>query len=173
MLAANIAIGAAALNDYPPYLGITTAQQVYEDGAYVGSQMISVCGSSTACQSEYQTAMWLLFDPANSTLISDYNSDPTLQSIFATVAGIAPATLSTLASSVEVISPNYTGTVDPACPSGAPAPACGQPEFLAFGPTTPVVTTPESSAPVILGANLLGLAALVFVFRRRLVRVKG
>jgi hypothetical protein len=36
-----------------------------------------------------------------------------------------------------------------------------------------VVTTPESPAPVIFGADMLGLAALIFLFRRRMFRTQG
>jgi hypothetical protein len=36
----------------------------------------------------------------------------------------------------------------------------------------PVITTPESPAPILLGADLLGLAGLIFFFRRRMLQTQ-
>jgi len=41
------------------------------------------------------------------------------------------------------------------------------------GDNLQVVTTPESPAPVLFGADMLGLAALIFLFRRRMFRTQG
>lgn len=41
------------------------------------------------------------------------------------------------------------------------------------GPPQEFITTPESSASVLLGADLLGLFALIFFFRRRMLRAQS
>ena len=164
-----------------PGLTGVTAQQIYELGAVLGTQMLSAttdCTALTPCQAEYQEAIWYLFDPADwagyfdCTSCTPTPSDTLTRGIIAglgsDLAGIGDG--SSL-SNVQVITPSYSQNGDPPCSAGNTLPAnplnsgCGNPEFLA-------IATPESSAPVILGANLLGLAALVFFFRRRLVLVK-
>jgi len=58
----------------------------------------------------------------------------------------------------------YTPTGPGTCSTGT---TCGTPQEFLVDPT---VTAPESSPAILLGVDMLGLLALVFVFRRRLVR---
>jgi len=169
-----------------PGLTGVTAQQIYELGAVLGTQMLSAttdCTALTPCQAEYQEAIWYLFDPADwagyfdCTSCTPTPSDTLTRGIIAGLGSdLASIGNGSSLSDVQVITPSYSQNGDPPCSAGNTLPAnplnsgCGNPEYLAFA--QPSVATPESSAPVILGANLLGLAALVFFFRRRLVLVK-
>lgn len=182
----NTSWGAAiALNTgnvYGTADGSNDPMLVYEAAAYLASTMVT-CAETPSCtndQAAYQQAIWDLMDPGDLTNIFDYtagtcpNADvcTILNSVYDTVV-FDPSALSAY-SGVLLITPTGTptnnGQVDPTCGT-APNTGC-DPEFFAFSYTPPVVSTPESSEPLILGADLLGLVGIAFMFRRRLIRVK-
>jgi hypothetical protein len=169
-------------SSYASVFYATNAQQIYELAADVGNLMISTCGATdAACQSNYQDAVWYLFDPYSVALTTIYEDNSTVTDIINSLPAPGPPfdqTIPTSAySNALVLSPCYgTGCggtgVDPACPSGGlSGGVCGQQELLAFTTPTKVVATPESSEPLLLGADLLGLLGIAFMFRRRLIRV--
>lgn len=144
---------------------------VYEFAAYLASNMLS-CTTST-CETDYQNAIWFVMDPPALTSLDTGDTATILLDAVSAVASNS-SLLSTYAG-VSLISPSYVQGQDPACPSQASTTqiqeGCGEPEFLAFA-STPSVSTPESSEALIFAANLVGLAGLAFVFRRRMIRVK-
>lgn len=144
------------------------AQQVYQLAAYLGSAMVACSTGCQYSQTDYQDALWSLFDMSYTPPIAEQTN---VGNILSSLNYSMRIGNSTLFSNVLVLSPDIN-SVDPPCLSGDKTSTnCGDPEFLAFT-STPTVTTPETSAPLLLGADFLGLACLAFLFRRRLIRVK-
>jgi len=181
------AMAGGATGNYTWYDGSSDPQQVYELAAYMASTMIG-CATTTCTysQADYQNAIWFVMDPTDltnlyesgTTTASCQNNDVChiVDDAFNAVYNTNTVSLDSY-SSVQLISEGYGTLEDPVCPSLAattssnPLPGgCGQPEFLAFA--TPAVAAPETSESLILATNLIGLAALAFVFRRRLICVK-
>jgi len=181
-------------------LSVTSGAQAYQLAAVIGNMMMSCAtmgGPSCYSQSEYQDAVWFLFapstiggdvEPSQTTLT--FANDQTINLIVS--QAINAETLdsgtgqyvvpSALYANAMLVTPCYGDSDcptlnDPPCPSGGlSAGGCGQQEFIALTPpypvSSPVVAAPETSESLILATNLIGLAALAFVFRRRLIRVK-
>jgi len=127
-----------------------TIRQEYAAAALLAEDLFANLNSSTAGNSalvgEYSYAIWTIFDPS---AISGYNGqiDLTTQGVIANLRTQAFDDVLRGASATISI---YT-----------PTPFSASQEFL-------VVTTPEASAMGTLIVDLLGLAGVVFVLRRRL-----
>jgi len=146
-----------------------TQGQLYDALAYLGSQLLANANNPTA-QAEYSFAIWELTSDANTTgsVSKTDTSSPTTffngsnySGDASTVAGLIASALAVATSSNpynaqgwEILTP-VNGTSNPSS-EGTPQ------EFLVY--------TPESSTVAMLGADLLGILALAFFFRRRVVQ---
>jgi hypothetical protein len=135
------------------------SSSLYNELAWLGTQLLANPKNATL-QTEISFAMWELTYGANGT--STESPSPT--SYLNTYAPGDQSAVNTLLAEAEAaVSAGFTGAgweiLTPA--SGWPT-ADGEPqEFLVY--------TPESPAAILLGADLLGLATLIFLFRRRMV----
>ncbi len=124
--------------------GSASQLQDYEEAAWLVEQMYNPANAASISNISY--AIWGIFEP------SALSNDPSAQ---AWINSAATQTYSTGEfSNFEILTP-ISGTQ----PAGDGRPQ----EFL--------VMTPESSAPILFAADLLGLATLIFLFRRRMVQV--
>jgi len=156
-------------------------QQLYNQVADLATQLMSVYNNPATqpdetLQTELSFAIWDLTYGVNGTY---KETPPPLSSTYLTQAEITAAKGDEAQSLLDVeggytgsgwyiLTPNGTGT------GGCGASNCGVPqEFLVN--TLPagldtITNSPESSATVLFGADMLGLLGLVLVFRRRLLR---
>lgn len=146
--------------------------QLYDALAYLGSQLLSNPTNYTN-QVQVSFAIWELTSYAGLTgsVAPTDGSSPTaflgtsdqsgLQGAVSTLIqqalGIAASANPFNAQGWEILTP--TGS---SCTNGSPCPTWKSQEFLVY--------TPESSTIVMLGADLLGIMALAFFFRRRVVQ---
>jgi len=136
-------------------LGTTyTNQQAYDAVAWLAVQLLSLPPSSPNLSAEegaYSFAIWTIFDPS---AISSYVPTGTY-----TVAYVDSLI-------TEAFAANYSGagvTVWTPVPNEGPGNG-GPQEFL-------TVSTPEASLPATLAVTLGTLVGVIFLLRRRLVRV--
>lgn len=138
-------------------------QSLYNAMAWLGSHLLANPTDKTL-QADISFAIWELSYGANNT--AKETPAPT-SSIYpvdqSVVAGLISQALNSGfdGSGWEILTPisgtaSCPGYANSTCPSSPPQ------EFLVYAP--------ESSAVVMLGADMFGLLALVFVFRRRLLR---
>jgi len=149
-----------------------TQAQLYDALAYLGSQLLANPQNATN-QVEVSFAIWELTysagitnsvpktDTSNPTTFLAGSSYSGLQSAITNLIGTALATAGSAgngfnAQGWEILTPV---TNDPITCSGGPCPVTPPQEFLVY--------TPEASTIVMLGADLLGILALAFFFRRR------
>ncbi len=120
--------------------------QDYDEAAWLVEQMYKPANAASTSNISY--AIWGVFEP--SALRNDSSAQAWINSA-------ASQTYSTGEfSNFEILTP-ISGTQ----PFGDGRPQ----EFL--------VKTPESSAPILFGADLMGLATLIFLFRRRIFRTQS
>jgi len=156
-----------------------TPGQLYQQAAWLVEQMNANVGNS-AVVSAISYAIWQVFDPPG-------NSDTSFQWLTAndpsalgaaqswlTAAELASNYGSVNAANFEILTPTSTNPTAPFSNAGASSVVsgtctsgvtCGQPqEFIVE------IQTPETSAGILFGADMLGLLGLAIVFRRRLLR---
>jgi hypothetical protein len=140
-------------------LSSTQQQTLYSEVAYLATMLLTNNPNPTQ-QAGISFAIWNLTYPygtnkdgtAPSTFLNTYGTAAQIAAYNAANAALANAiNTNSLGGSYsfEILTPSPLGTNEPQ-------------EFL--------VRAPESSAAVMLGADLFGLLGLVFVFRRRLLR---
>jgi len=133
-----------------------TAQQEYDAVAWLVTQMLNptACKNSSGdCVGDISYAIWELTDPTDPKGTAFANL-----TAYGLTTDLANAQ-NWLNLAVQNDSGNFSGFQIFTPQSG------GNPQEF--------ITVPESSAPVLLGADLLGLAALIFLFRRRMVRTQS
>jgi hypothetical protein len=173
---------------------ITTAVcDDFADQIYVGeswtanvTQLSSLVGTGTANQTVYfgrtgsalsqatlydQVAYLVqqMYNPANSALTSDISY--AIWNIFdpGAASGLSSGDQSEVASLIASAGANYTGIntssfqILSALPNSQNPSTDGRPQEF-------IVYTPESSAVILFGADMLGLLGLAILFRRRLLR---
>ena len=157
-------------------------QPLYNELAWLGSQLLANYAAKPtlaqqAAQTEISFAIWELTYGVNGTTkdstapaayLSEYLSGGTSNAEYiAAQTYLCEATggcqgyageAGYNASGWEILTPNSS---DPIC-NGGPCPSSPAQEFLLY--------TPESSATILFGADMLGLLGLAIVFRRRLLR---
>jgi len=147
---------------------------LYKEAAWLGSQILTAYGANPAntnAQIEYSYALWQLTycSVSGNDCTANSNTDPFYKLAGSTYLNTAEADLATAISSSgggpnssfndagwQILTPSPTGQGEAQ-------------EFLTYNYGFPV-TAPESSPGVLLGADMLGLLGLVFLFRRRLFR---
>jgi len=160
---ANVTNVAAVGSSGSPMFGNNSS--LYNEVAWLGSQLLAN-PKNTTMQTEISFAIWDLTYGANNTYM-----DPTNPLTYLSANGTSSEYAQTLlliseaegegtynSSGWEILTPN---SGDPTC-SGSPCPSSPPQEFLVY--------TPESSAVILFGADMLGLLGLAIVFRRRLLR---
>jgi len=153
-----------------------TPTQLYLQAAWLVEQMNANAGNS-AVVSAISYAIWQVFDPPGSSDTSfqwltayDPSALGAAQS-WLTQAEMASNYNSVNTSNFEILTATDTNPNNPTSNAGAgsvtscPSGGCGQPqEFIVE------IQTPETSAVILFGADMLGLLGLAIVFRRRLLR---
>lgn len=161
---ANVTNVATAGTSGTPLFG--NNQTLYNELAWLATQLLANPTNPTR-QAEVSFAMWELTygangtsteSPSPSTYLSEYGTAAE-QSAVATLLSEAASEGGFNSSGWEILTPN---TSDPITCSGGPCPSTPPQEFLVY--------VPEPPAPVLLGA---GLATLIFLFRRRMVRTEN
>ncbi|MGB7759244.1 MAG: hypothetical protein WBL61_05415 [Bryobacteraceae bacterium] len=136
-------------SDWSPY----TIQQEYDAAAILAEDVIANVGNSTLA-GEYSYAIWTLFDPA---AINGYGGSSLTSAETSAVNSFRTAALTEAASGggsgldVSIYTPSPLGASQ---------------EYL-------VVSTPEASLPATLGIELFALVGVIFLMRRRLVRLRA
>jgi len=170
---ANVINAAAVASSGTPMFGDN--QALYNELAWLGSKLLASPTNPTL-QAEISFAMWALTYGANGTstdstspltYLSEYGTSAELAAAQNYLCEAAGATITGCtgtgegnynAAGWEILTPAGQGTCN-----GSP---CGTPqEFLVY--------TPESPTAILLGADLLGLATLIFLFRRRMARAES
>jgi hypothetical protein len=162
----------AGSSSTPLFSNAANPQQLYNELAYLGSQLLSVYSPSPSpaqqtAQSEITFAIWELTypyaqspeNPSPSTYLNTYApGDAGAVAAYIAAAQTAIAQPGFSAAGWEILTPN---TSDAITCNGGPCPSSPPQEFLVY--------TPESSSVILFGADALGLLALAFMFRRRLL----
>ncbi len=145
-------------------------QQDYTEAAWLTEQLLSVYSinpNDTVTLGEISFAIWGVFDNAAIPYLAANDSGAGYENCangacywLSQAQSLYASNSITLGqfSNFTVYSPTNTA---PTCPGGCPS--SPPQEFL-------TVTTPEPSAPALLGVYLSGLVALIILFRRRAVR---
>jgi len=182
---ASVVSATAAGSTDPMFGSGATGQSLYNELAWLGSQMLANIKNTTV-QTEISFAMWALTYGVNSTTVEDpaplqylcstlggtFGSNNTCSGLKGSASTEYQATLSYLNTATtsesgynsagwEILTPDAgdpitCGSNNASCPSVPPQ------EFITY--------TPESSTAILLAGDLLGLASLMFLFRRRLAR---
>jgi LPXTG-motif cell wall-anchored protein len=156
---------------YAPSL---TQVQAYEAAALLSIDILG-SGAGSVAQQDYSFALWGLFDPtdafgqltsygdttARNTAITDLNT--AISDVTNPLARINGVSLSTYLSNWDVTIYSYdTGATGAGCGGPCPVPQ----EFItAVDPPTTGMAEPP--APALLGLDLLGIAGLILMARRR------
>jgi hypothetical protein len=147
-------------------LGPLTQGQLYDAVANLGSEMLALPSGDTSDQTALSYAIWELTCATTGASCADQPFNAIYGTSFFSTASADLSAAVTQAESNnpfnaagwEILTPTGPGT----CSGGAPG-GCGEPqEFLVYAP--------ESSPGILLGADMIGLLGLVFLFRRRLLR---
>jgi len=161
---ANVTNLTAVSSGSPMFGNNASAQNLYNELAWLGSNLLANYSSSpTAAQQAAQItdsfAIWQLTYGANGTY-----EDP-LAPTTANFPLNQTAITNQINAAIAAVSGGYTGTgweiLTPVAGTITPTTDGIPQEFLVY--------TPESSTIVLLGADILGLLALAFVFRKRLL----
>jgi hypothetical protein len=152
---ASVMWGGGAIN------GQTYSQsQLYDAAAY----LVGLMNNSAYSVSNLSYAIWQIFDPPG-------NSDNAIQWLTQYDGTNAASDIATVNSYIALALANY-GKVNPSdfevlTPvSGSQIPSGdGRPQEFIYE-----IQTPETSAGILFGADMLGLLGLAIVFRRRLLR---
>jgi len=147
--------------------------QVYAEAAWLATQLLANPTNQTL-QAEISFAIWELTypyaphpeSPGPTAYLAGLTASGipglTASAIQSAISG-TPSSIGLLAQANAAVNGGYTGSgweiLTPVV--GTPGPPQ---EFLVY--------TPESSAVILFGADMLGLAALAFFFRRRLVQTE-
>jgi hypothetical protein len=135
-------------------------QQAYGAAAILA---IDILNSSGLSQEEYSFAMWELFDPTQASAALPSQYQPTVAGMLSTAVGIATGgSLNSSLNGYNVTIYSYDAAANPLGPVGCGG-HCPPPpqEFI-------TVSMAEPSFPAVLGLDLLAVAGLVLVVRRRL-----
>lgn len=140
------------------YTGSASEAAAYQQAAYLAGKLLDLNASTlasyapcsglteAACRSDIQDALWSLFD--NTSSVPNVTMTTRIQNWVSEAAAGAAAGLSYEYSILTPINPT-TGAI------------------LGPKPQEFIMRTPEGSALALLAANMLGLAALVRLFRKR------
>jgi len=160
----------AVTSGSPMFGNNSSAQTLYNELAWLGSNLLanysaSPTASQTAAQIADSFAIWQLTYGANGTYKDPMAPTTTNFPINQTAvtnqinAAVTAVNGGYTGAGWEILTPNTSDAIT-CTGSGCPSGALGVPqEFLVY--------TPQSSTIVMLGADLLGVLALAFFFRRR------
>jgi len=123
----------------------------YQEAAWLGLQLVNTptnaaCGGASNCAGDIQFAIWQLFDPGQNPIGRLTGGDASNATNWLTSAANQSYNNFTLYSYV------------PGTATGCPGPCTAPQEFM-------VVHTPEASGLALLGADFLGFAALLLLFK--------
>jgi len=151
------------------------AQQEYDAVAWLITQMLnppSTCPAGGNCDivGDISYAIWQLTDPNDSkgTAFGNLSADGLTADLNNAQYWLNQALQNDSAGSYSNFLIYTPISGNPNYPI-----MCGSSPCANIPPQEFIVLTPESPAPILLGADLLGLAALIFLYRRRMVRAQS
>lgn len=150
-----------------PQTGKNTAaltQQLYNEMSWLAIQMLAAAPGQP--QEDYSFAIWqLACQSATSVTVGNFPCSPSpISTLGSADQAIVNQDIANAAGHANDVFSNvtiYTPVAGTGMCGSAPCPSTTPQEFI--------VVTPESSTIVMLGADLLGLLAFAYFFRRRLV----
>ena len=139
-------------------LGGSTNQQGYDEVAWLAEQLLSPANANLTAETDISYAMWSIFEGSSVTnYLNAWGDTATYNGAMSWVAQAEAQTFSSGEYANVLIYTPIT-TIAPTCGSG-PCPTSIPQEFIA-------VTTPESPVTGLFVIDLLGLAGMVYFFRR-------